>query len=172
MGCFMARSGSKPRKIYLRCGRYYLIDEADVALVLDRHWHCIRDKKRRTMYLVNQRSTNTPRYLRMHRLILGVTDPSVVVDHINGNGLDNRRANLRLCNSFLNAQNRKKNKNNTSGFIGVTFRKRAQKYEARIMFNRIMYALGSYSTAVEAARAYNKKALELPHAEYRRLNDV
>jgi len=67
----------------------------------------------------------------MHRVILGASK-GTEVDHINGDGLDNRRANLRLCSPHNNKKNRRINRNNTTGFKGVTFHKKAKKYQSVI----------------------------------------
>lgn len=80
-------------------------------------------------------------------------------DHINRNKLDNRRENLRKVSRLENMANRTKQKNNTTGYKGVT--KSLRKFRANITHNKQLYCLGSYFTAEEAAKAYDKKAKEL-----------
>ena len=65
----------------------------------------------------------------MHRLILGLTDPAVHTDHINGDGLDNHRANLRVCSHAENMRNSRKRVNNKSGFKGVSWNKAKGKWK-------------------------------------------
>jgi hypothetical protein len=94
------------------------------------------------------------------------------VDHINGEGLDNRRENLRLATHAQNLKNLKVPKNSTTGFKGVSFRKDKRKYEAYIKYdNNPRKRLGYFKTAKEAAEAYNDAAAEF-HGEYARLNVV
>lgn len=101
----------------------------------------------------------------LHRVILDAPRGKVV-DHINGDPLDNRSTNIRLCDQRDNAKNQKARKNKT-GYKGVY--KKANKYVARIRNNYQYIHIGIYKTAKEASEAYNKKAIEL-HGEYARLN--
>ncbi len=91
----------------------------------------------------------------MHREILGLKyKDGKVSDHINGNGLDNRRSNLRVCTASQNAWNRRSN--SKCGYRGV--RKFFHRWQARIQVNRKCRHLGMYATAIEAAKAYDKAA--------------
>lgn len=96
---------------------------------------------------------------KMHRLIM-VSPKGFQVDHINGNRLDNRRSNLRLCTSSQNNFNRKVIRSNT-GFKGVSHDARCDRYYSRIMLNRKSIPLGRFSSLIEAAEAYNKAAQTL-----------
>ena len=86
----------------------------------------------------------------MHRLIMN----GDLIDHINGNGLDNRKCNLRLADKSLNAINSKIRSDNSTGYRGVTFNKKANKYMAEISRNGKRKYLGLFNTAKEAHRAY------------------
>lgn len=90
-----------------------------------------------------------------------------VVDHINGIKTDNRRSNLRIATPHQNSLNQLKPKNNTSGFKGVVALR--GKWQAQVKFNRQNVYAGVYDTAIEAARAYDAKCLEL-FGEYSKLN--
>ena len=104
--------------------------------------------------------------IKMHRLIMGVTDLKIHVDHINGNTYDNRKSNLRLADNATNHMNQKGRKDNKSGYKGVSFRD--GKWTARIG-NGGYYHLGTFKTAEEAAKAYDEKAKEL-YGEFALLN--
>lgn len=116
-----------------------------------------------TAYAQNRESqTKGGNGILLHRVILervlGRTlDVSEHVDHINGNGLDNRRENLRLSNKSQNGGNSRKGKRNTSGYKGVGFFK--GKWRARIYYKK-EYHLGLFNTPEEAHEAYCEKAKE------------
>ena len=98
---------------------------------------------------------NVKNQLYLHRLIMGVADEdrSVQVDHIKGNKYDNRKINLRLCNNTENSRNKGLNKNNTSGYSGVYYRKDRNKWYARITVNREEINLGHYENFDDAVKA-------------------
>lgn len=96
----------------------------------------------------------------------------LVVDHINGNPLDNRKCNLRIATKSQNKINSKKyTGNRTSKYKGVHYNKRDNIWLARIGINRKRIYLGSFKTEKEAALAYNEAAL-IYHKEFAVLNDV
>jgi hypothetical protein len=105
----------------------------------------------------------------MHRLIMGVTNPKVQVDHINGDALDNRRGNLRLCSNQQNNFNKGRRKDNSSGFIGVRWHKRAQKWNARISLDGKEKSLGLYASIFDAIDARDKAVAE-SHGAFGKLN--
>lgn len=97
---------------------------------------------------------------QLHRFILGCSD-EFEVDHINRNGLDNRRRNLRLCTRFENAQNRGPASHNRSGFKGVYFDSKSPRYakwRAEISANGDRFRLGYHETPEKAAAAYDRAA--------------
>lgn len=106
--------------------------------------------------------------VRMHRLITNAPK-GAEVDHINNNKLDNRKANLRICNRQQNQWNKKPQENNTSGYKGVTWNKKDKRYRAQISYNNKMLHIGSFGNAIEAAKAYDKIAKEL-YGNYAWLN--
>jgi hypothetical protein len=101
----------------------------------------------------------------MHRQIMGVNDPMIEVDHIHGNKLDNRQNELRLCTKAQNQQNKGKQKNNTSGYKGVSFHKRLKKWQVLIQANRKNNFVGYFFTIQDAVRAYNAAAIKY-HGEF------
>jgi hypothetical protein len=106
--------------------------------------------------------------LEMHRLVAG-TPKGMSTDHINGDGLDNRKQNLRICTTAENGRNRGKSKNNTSGFKGVSWHKNRKIWYVHIRHNKKLMHIGSFKDKEEAARAYDRKAIEL-HGKFAKLN--
>lgn len=110
----------------------------------------------------------------MHRLILGlVPGDGLVVDHRNGNGLDNRRCNIRTATRSNNQHNQRLGRaNNTSGYKGVTRRRgpcRRKPWRACIRHERRTVFIGHFATPEAAAAAYDRKAAEL-FGEFASLN--
>jgi len=104
----------------------------------------------------------------MHRVILDAP-PAVEVDHINRNGLDNRRANLRLATRAENTRNAKLSRRNTSGFRGVSFDHFSGRWLAIVKSDGKTYRLGAFATPEEAAFAYDFAAAAL-HGEFASTN--
>jgi hypothetical protein len=100
----------------------------------------------------------------MHRLLLGVSN-DVQVDHVNGDRLDNRRANLRPATSSENMCNRK----GSASFKGVHWDKRNKKWRVSIQVKRKIVRLGRFTDPIEAARAYDEAAT-VHHGEFAVLN--
>lgn len=96
----------------------------------------------------------------LHRLITGAKKGEVV-DHINGDGLDNRKANLRICTYQQNIQNQRRPKDNTTGYKGLFWAKNSRAWAAQINTGGIRYHLGIHPTAKRAAMAYDRAALAL-----------
>ncbi len=106
------------------------------------------------------------RSFRMHRMILSC-DVGEEIDHINGNGLDNRKQNLRVVKHRQNSANRKASSSNLLGYKGVT--KAGNGWTARIRVNYKQIYIGYYNSTVAAAKAYDKAAKE-HFGEYAKLN--
>jgi len=106
----------------------------------------------------------------VHRFLMKASGDDRV-DHINGDKMDARRANLRLCTHSQNLMNRGMNRNNTSGYKGVKHYQRAEgeKFSVHISKDRKRYNFGSYNDAEVAARVYDRECVKL-HGEFAHLN--
>lgn len=141
--------------------RRALLDQDDAHLLGSYTWSiCPKGYVRRKSH---------GRQVYLHRLILGAP-VGQMVDHINGDGLDNRRFNLRLCSHAENARNCQLAKNNRSGFKGVCKASR-NRWTAQIRVNGQHVYLGHFDDPRVAAHAYNRAAVEL-HGEFARLNPL
>ena len=152
--------------IELTQDQYAIVDDEDFELISQHKWYATRG--RHTFYAVRDSRTNkNPKIQRMHRLIM---KPNIweQVDHIDGNGLNNIRSNLRICSKQENHFNSKA-RHGTSCFKGVGLHKPTQKWRARIRFNTQEIHLGLFNSETEAAKAYDQKAKEL-FGEFARLN--
>ena len=111
-----------------------VIDAADVPFVEGFNWHAKVDT--RAVYAARKvrLASGKQATLRLHRVILDAPD-GMEVDHINCDGLDNRRLNLRLATKAQNQHNQRLSCANTSGLKGVTWNKRGEKWQAQIMLN-------------------------------------
>ena len=105
--------------------------------------------------------------IRMHREIMGVTDPKIHVDHIDTNPLNNQRANLRLCSHTQNCQNSSHRKNSASKYKGVS--KTKNRWCSKIHPNNQRITLGYFDTEEEAALAYDVAA-KIYYGEFANLN--
>ena len=85
----------------------------------------------------------------------------LVVDHIDGNGLNNRKSNLRVCTQAQNSLNSRPRRNSSSRYKGVSFYKRDKIWQAQIFYNFRTINIGRFDDEIEAALAYDRKAAEL-----------
>lgn len=132
--------------IELNHGKKAIIDAEDYALVKDYKWR------------FNGRYAETgDKAIFMHRLILNVKEPwpKVHTDHINGDGLDNRKNNLRIVTPSQNQHNSKRRTDNTTGFKGVSKRKDGG-YRAYLFFNGKQIYLGGAKTTIQASKLYDE----------------
>jgi len=156
------RYGCTFRKIPLTQGKFALVDPDDYKKLSKYNWYAIRSPRgfyaARSVYANKHRAGQT---IRMHRIILNPPEGKFI-DHINHNGLDNRKSNLRLCTIQQNVWNMRKQRGNcTSQYKGVTRRKDIGKWQARIICNGRVMFIGYFDDEKAAAMAYDAKAKEL-----------
>ena len=159
------------KEIQLTQGKIALVDDSDFEWLNQWKWYAAREGN--TFYAQRTDRSNGKRTVKMHRLILGLSDPNILADHMDLNGLNNQRNNLREADSSKNQWNRRSVKNSSSKYLGVSFDKdkRIRKWKAIIQANNKKIVLGRFASEDEAALAYNEKALEL-HGEFANLNKV
>lgn len=147
------------KTIPLTQGKFALIDDEDFEMVSLFKWYA--SKIGYTFYAISDITTNKKKImLLMHRLIMNLK-PHEQIDHKDRNGLNNQKSNMRFCTQAQNLMNRRSNKNSSSEYKGVHWHIRDKKWIARIKINKKSIHLGYFKDESEAARAYNKKAIEL-----------
>jgi hypothetical protein len=154
-----ATPGGEVRQIPLGDGLYAYVDAADYEWLNRWTWHlsngyAVRWEKGKIIF--------------MHREILR-PPKGKIGDHVNGNRQDNTRVNLRPCLRSENARNKSKAHGTSSRFRGVDYRRASGRWHARIRFEGKLIHLGSFTDEIEAARAYDRKAVEL-FGQFARLN--
>jgi uncharacterized protein YegP (UPF0339 family) len=136
------------------------IDAADSEIVLQSKW-CCNNITNGKMYVHRKQGG---KIIKLHRMLMGVIDDrSVCVDHINGDPLDNRRANLRVCKHGENMRNYR-NAWGKEGIRGV-MKTPAGKYRARIRYQNKLFHIGTFDTQHDASIAY-AFASSLLHGEF------
>ena len=149
------------RDIQLSQGKIATVDDLDYEQLNQYKWHA---QKCRSGWCAARnelnRSTRRRTIILMHRAIMQAS-PGVQIDHYNGNGLDNRRSNLRCCTNSQNQMNSKKRASSTSRFKGVSWDSVNRKWRADITINYRGRNLGRFESELDAARTYNKAASEL-----------
>lgn len=153
------------REIPLTRGFVALVDSADYEWLSKFKWRASSGDRKRAYAIRVQVSKGVSTTFAMHRLIAGVGDDQVT-DHINGDTLDNRRANLRACTQQQNSFNRSYPAG-PSGYKGVS--KDGARWRAYIVVDRKHRALGGFASPLRAALAYDDAAKNL-HGEFANLN--
>lgn len=154
------------KEIQLTQGKVALVDDEDFEWLNQWKWHA--HERHNIFYAVCSSRIDGKVSKKMHRQILNPGN-DLQVDHIDGNGLNNQRINLRLCSHAQNIYNRGKLKSNTSGYIGVSWNKAKKKWSARTERNGKVFFLGYYENADDAAKAYDRHAKEF-RGEFARTN--
>ena len=146
------------KKIPLTQGKFALVDDADYEWLSKWKW-CYHSRGYAARGQYNP-VTKKITQIFMHRLIMNPLK-SMIIDHVNHNGLDNRRCNLRICTREQNAYNSRSHKNSASQYKGVHWGKLTQNWRAEITCKGKRIHLGVYTNEKDAARAYDNKAIEL-----------
>lgn len=151
------------KQIPLTQGKFAIVSTDDYEHLMQWKW-CVHSNG----YACRRSSNNE--IMLMHRFIMQ-TPSGMDTDHINGDKLDNRKLNLRICTRSQNNRNQKPQIGKTSKYKGVYWYKNEQKWIARIKKNKKDIYCGRFKTEIEAARAYNEAAITA-FGEFARLNNV
>lgn len=141
------------KQIPVTRGRFALVDDEDFEALSKAQWFFSNGYARRNPEEGNPNSAS------MHRSIL---DPPshLFIDHIDGNRLNNQRANLRICTKNQNMRNSRLRKDSRSGLKGATFHSRSGRWRAKITINGKRIEIGSFATPEAAHDAYCARAKE------------
>lgn len=144
------------KEIKLTQGKVAIVDDDVYERENGRKWHAFRGGNG-IWYASRKSSFPKQKTILLHREIMNAP-PDMQVDHINRNGLDCRRENMRLCSHIENQYNKDTYLNNKSGYKGIRWHKRDKRWQARITVDRKVIHIGYFVTAEEAARAYDEAA--------------
>lgn len=158
-------------------GYVAIVDDTDAARVLQHSWYAMKTPSGK-VYAASRigpftvkrtgRKNGQRAVVLLHRFILGLSAGDPMVDHRDGDGLNNRRRNLRPCTNGENLFGARR-ADNKSGFVGVSKYGVGRRFRATIKIQGRATLVGCFDTAVEAARAYDAAARKL-HGSFARLN--
>ena len=151
------RLRAQTKLIALSQGKFAIVDADDYEQLAQFKWYALKDSKNDTFYAYRQEKRKG---ILMHRQILSAP-AEMLCDHINHNGLDNRRANIRLCTNAQNQHNQRPHTGCSSCYKGVCWNQNKTKWQAYIRLNNRKYHLGCFDYEIDAALAYDDKAVEL-----------
>jgi len=145
------------KKIELSRGAVAIVDDVDFEELNQWKWSLLQGK-------YAHRNAGNGKWVRMHRYIMRV-ESGKVVDHINRNGLDNRRSNLRICTQQQNSLNSSMKKNNRSGYKDIWWDRGREKWFVQVMFRGKKYSVGRFNDLQDALLARDSCIQEL-HGEF------
>jgi len=158
------------RVIPLTRGLKTIVDDEDYEMLSAFSWSAYRYMAGQVYAVRSVTIDGLQKKVGMHRVLL-LPAPDQLVDHVNGDTLDNRRSNIRLCSRYENRLNSKVDRRSETGVKGVTRRSRNGKFRAHIGANGKRIWLGSFDSIEEAMDARNTAAMEL-HGEFARLSSL
>lgn len=151
-------------KIPLTQDMWAIVDDEDYETLKKHKWYAYKSGNtyyaRRNTWIGKKKQTA----IQMHREVMGCGSyDGTVVDHINFNGLDNRKENLQVVPHSINIHRRKKQKNNTSGYVGIYWKKKKKYWEANIRIGHKLVYVGCSKDPAEAAKMRDRAVLNVYH---------
>ena len=143
------------RRIPLTQGKFATVDARDYYRLSKFNWYAVIAQN--TFYAAR---TQSGKSIKMHRFIMDAPE-DLFVDHIDHDGLNNAKGNLRLCTFTQNARNTQPTKGTSSRYKGVCWKKKEKKWVANVQPNNKRYFLGYFTDEIDAAKAYDKKAAKV-----------
>ena len=150
------------KQIPLTQGKFTLVDDEDFEWVNQWKW-CAHTTDKNVFYAIRAIKSFDGKYIKLflHRELLDlIKGDGKKVDHINHNGLDNRKCNIRVCTQLQNTYNRRPNKNCSSKFKGVSWHKGCNKWQSRIRIKGTIKHLGTFVKEIDAAIEYDSAAIK------------
>lgn len=161
------------KEIHLTQGKVALVDDEDFEYLNQFKW-CLRGTGLGNFYAIRafrkSKKNNITGSISMHRQLMK-PEKGYVIDHLDGNTLNNQKTNLRICTQSDNCKNQKMSINNKCGYKGVCQQKNSKKFISQICYNNKKIYLGSFISIIDAARAYNEAAIKY-HGEFANLNKI
>ena len=153
--------GDNMKRIPLTQGKFAIVDDEDYEDLMQFKWCAFKSGNNWYAKRDIRNSDGKRRQERMHRHILGLKyGDKHLTDHISHNGLDNRRAKIRICTNSQNCRNRQPHKDSASQFKGVTWHKDRKKWQSRIYAIGKKISLGLFCDEIEAAKTYDIAAIK------------
>jgi len=156
--------------VALTKGYWMMVDWFDLPIIALFRW-CVATSLGKVYVTTSVPGAKPRKQVYLHRLLLGITDGKVKVDHSDGSGLNNKRSNLRRATHAENMHNQKLNIKSTTGFKGVSPAKEAGQFQSYIHVNGKMIYLGCRPTAEQAAALYDAAAIKY-HGAFARTNQM
>lgn len=162
------------KQIELTRGMSTMVDDEDFEWLNQYNWFA--HKRRTKMYAartvwLEEGGEKKSKTISMHREIMHVSNLNVIIDHKDLDSLNNQKSNLRICTISQNNANIQSRQGSSSKFLGVYYSKPDRRWKAGVRKNRVAYNLGYFDSEIDAAKAYNVKAVEL-HGEFANLNAI
>ena len=138
--------------------KFALVDDDDYywlsqwnwfAVEIKNTWYARRSKKKGVL------RSNEKYEIYLHRIVMRCSDIDFVIDHLDKNGLNNQKENLRMCTKSENNKHTSSHKNSSSQYLGVSYDKNRNKWSANLMNNGKRILFKRYNTEIEAAKAYD-----------------
>ena len=156
------------KEIQLTQGKVTLVDDEKYEYLNQWKWCALKRKKIYYAVRHTSRKNGKSKVLAMHRVIINAKQ-NELTDHIDGDGLNNVIKNLRIATQSQNQMNRGRQINNTSGYMGVVWRKDKKKWYSKIILNKKQIYGGCYLSPIEAAKSYDSLARQY-HRDFAKTN--